>query len=67
MRSVIVLGAAVAGAWLMVNFLHSWTGTLGATGGGAQASMGALLFLPSILVGALLGALVGSLICPFRS
>ncbi|MGV3721823.1 MAG: hypothetical protein ACO1SX_13000 [Actinomycetota bacterium] len=66
MRSLMVMGTAVAGAWIMVNLCQSWAAPL-AGAGGAQSPLGALLFVPSLLVGALLGALVGSLICPFRS
>jgi ribose/xylose/arabinose/galactoside ABC-type transport system permease subunit len=67
MRSLIVLGTAGIGAWLMVNFCQSWSATLSAATGSAQSPLGALLFVPSLLVGALIGAVVGSLICPFRS
>lgn len=67
MRSLMVLGMAAAGAWLMVNFCQSWSASLAGSAGGAQSPLGALLFVPSLLVGALIGALLGSLICPFRS
>jgi hypothetical protein len=66
MRNLTILMTAAAGAWWMATSCQGWAGGQSASGT-IQNPLGALLFPPALLLGAMLGALAGSLLCPIRS
>lgn len=66
MRNLIIVTMAGAGAWMAVQSSQAWAGTLFQVGAVGSQPMGALFFLPALLVGGLAGALLGGLLAPLR-
>lgn len=66
MRNLMIVTMAGAGAWMAVQSSQAWAATLFPAGGVGTSPMGALFFLPALLLGGLAGALLGSLFAPLR-
>jgi len=66
MRNLMIVTMAGAGAWMAVQSSQAWAGTLFHVGTMGSEPMGALFFLPALLLGGVAGALLGGLLAPMR-
>jgi len=66
MRNLMIVTMAGAGAWMAVHSSQAWAASLFQIGDVGSQPMGALFFLPAILVGGFAGALLGGLVAPMR-
>lgn len=66
MRNLMIGTTTVGGAWMAIHSSQAWAASLFQIGGTDAHAMGALFFLPALLVGGMAGALLGGLVAPMR-